>query len=210
MESQGEAASRVGGVEDATQGNALSIYLGPRWWTLTALQDPRSAPVLGEPVEYIITQNAEKLISGKAQPLAFAKQRGLPVDRHFYLATLRKAIDGLFTPIIEQRLGPSVNVKREAERMLWSELLEGRLTRGHRQEQRASPIAQAFLMAAPSPKRAVPNMPPTALAVNQAERSQMRARLAQKQEEEMDKKKASKAQSPLLKAFARQALKKSI
>ena len=72
-------------------------------WKLR-LKDPGSAPVLGEAVRYVITLNGGKKVSEKAEPLEFVKKGAAMVDRHFYLASLRKAADGIFTPIVEQRL----------------------------------------------------------------------------------------------------------
>lgn len=71
-------------------------------WKLR-LKDPGSAPVVGEAVRYVICLNGGKMVSEKAEPLQSVLQGGLMVDRHFYLASLRKAVDGLFTPIVEQR-----------------------------------------------------------------------------------------------------------
>ena len=156
-----------------------------------------------------MTLNGGTQISDKVEPLDAVKHQGLVVDRHFYLGSLRKAIDKLFSPIIEQRLGTTEAkaVRREAERLLWSELLEGRLTQDplRRQEQLSiSPIAKAFAPKSedPQPKR-VHQL--ATLTANSAERSQMREKVAKKQAEQKEKKQASMAQSPLLQAFARQA-----
>ena len=128
-------------------------------------QDPGSAPVLGERVKYVITLNGTQQVSAKAEPLALVQSKGLQVDRAFYLNALRKAVNGLFVPIIEQKLGsPSPKKKRiheahaeqtfkarvmkEANQMLWTEMLYGRLTQdqGKRsQVVQQSAIARAFL-----------------------------------------------------------------
>lgn len=71
-------------------------------WKLR-LKDPGNAPVLGESVRYVISLNGGKKVSEKAEPLEFVLKGKIIVDRHFYLASVRKAIDGIFTPILEQR-----------------------------------------------------------------------------------------------------------
>jgi len=75
-------------------------------------KDPGNAPVLGESVRYVISLNGGKQVSEKAEPLEFVLKGKILVDRHFYLASLRKAIDGIFSPIIEQR-NPSFKVQEE-------------------------------------------------------------------------------------------------
>ena len=113
---------------------------------------------MGERVKYVITQNGQRQVSAKAEPLISVAKNGLIVDRHFYLTALRKAVDGLFLPIIEQRFLSShttttssismqhcskeqvkhkerfaaqefnAKMAKEAEHLLWSDLLHGRLT----------------------------------------------------------------------------------
>jgi hypothetical protein len=173
------------------------------------MQDPGNAPVLGERVKYVVTLNGKGMqISAKAEPLVDVVRAGgsLLVDRHFYLNTYRKAVDGLFAPIIEQRGG---NVKRETEQMLWREMLDGRLMQRDRTHALAmAPIAQAFQ---PQKKRAdgatasaAASPVTTTLMVNHAERTQMKEQVLKRQADAQAKKTASMEKSPLLKAFARQ------
>jgi DNA polymerase delta subunit 1 len=145
-------------------------------WKLR-LKDPGNAPVLGESVRYVISLNGGKKVSEKAEPLEFIMKGKTMVDRHFYLASLRKAIDGIFTPIIEQR-NPSLiddeddskkskeykkkkekletndfntKVKKKVEILLWKQLLEGKLSRNSEKQKaiiKQSPIMQAFSKAA--------------------------------------------------------------
>ena len=84
-------------MEDAPAGTACIFCFS---FANPLFQDPGSAPVLGERVKYVIALNGERQITTKAEPIGLK----LPVDRHFYLSALRKAVDGLFLPIIEQRL----------------------------------------------------------------------------------------------------------
>jgi hypothetical protein len=171
-------------------------------------QDPGSAPVLGERVRYVVTQNGSKQVSAKAEPLEQAVEQSLVIDRHFYLAAFRKAVEGIFFPIIEQRLFPEMvpqRIKKEAERMLWQELLEERLLDAP-SKRANSAIARAFLKtptAEPDAKRAKKTTG-TGLASNAAERAQMTEREVKKKQEINDKRKTMQEQSPLLKAFARQ------
>jgi hypothetical protein len=173
-------------------------------------QDPGNAPVLGERVKYVVTLNGGVQISAKAEALDAVSQGGIPVDRHFYLKAFRKAVDGLFAPIIEQRqMG---DVKRETERMLWSEMLGGRLTQNpiHQAAKLAqTPIAQALLRAQHTrkeEKRATAAAAPCSkLTMNQAEHTQMKEHVVRKQAEARAKRDASMELSPLRLAFAKQA-----
>ena len=154
-------------------------------WKLR-LKDPGNAPVLGEAVRYIITLNGGKKVSEKAEALDFVVKGSVSVDRHFYLTSLRKAADGIFTPIIEQRrilADPMIEeeeeptkarskeyrkkvekmetdafnkaVKKDVEKLLWRELLDGKLTTSKEKRQalvQQSPIMQAFMRAQKKPK----------------------------------------------------------
>ena len=134
------------------------------------LHDPGSAPVLGEAVRYVISHNGGKMVSEKAESIG---KKGVIVDRNFYLTSLRKAIDGIFTPIVEQRRGISPSssdqtfmskehknktmkmtkdtfdksVKKDVEEMLWRQLLDTSLTTSVEKKRalvEESPIMQAF------------------------------------------------------------------
>lgn len=143
-------------------------------WKLR-LKDPGSAPVMGEAVRYIISLNGGKMVSEKAEPLEFAAKGAVIVDRHFYLKSFRKAMDGIFTPIVEQRHNGSMmitkdasekmmskdhakkrekiltdtfnnTVKREVESLIWKQLLEGTLTRS--KDKQKAMIQQSPIMQA--------------------------------------------------------------
>jgi len=154
-------------------------------------------------------------ISAKAEALDIVCKGGIPVDRHFYLNTFRKAADGLFAPIIEQKQG---NVKLETERMLWRDLLDGRLSQNpsnHAERLAKTPIAQAFQKMKPSTiitedeesKKKKSKIQCTKLTMNQAEHSQMKDHVLRKQAEERVKRNSSMENSPLRLAFAKQEAK---
>ena len=111
------------------------------------------------------------MVSEKAESIS---KPGVIIDRNFYLASLRKAIDGIFTPIIEQRRGivaPSSTqtfmskehmkkstkmtkdafekiVKKDVEEMIWKQLMEAKLTTSVEKKRALvenSPIMQAFM-----------------------------------------------------------------
>jgi hypothetical protein len=179
---------------------------------------------LGERVKYVVTLNGSGIqISAKAESLDTVSKGGIAVDRHFYLNTLRKAVDGLFVPIIEQRQG---NVKLETERMLWKDLLDGRLAQNplHQAERLAkTPIAQAFqkmqsststtstidedVGCDESKKQKKAGVQCTKLTMNQAEHAQMKDHVLRKKTEDRIKRNTSLENSPLKMAFAKQAAK---
>ena len=175
-----------GQLSEAEQDKAIRLSVKVPWrvfrkmphimvaWKLR-LKDPGSAPVVGEGVHYVICLNGGKLVSEKAEPLQFVKRGGVVIDRHFYLASLRKAIDGIFTPIIEQRhllgsalvSGESVKimsadhekkmkkmqsdafnkrVQKDVEGMIWRQLLDGMLSRN--KEKQKALIHQSPIMQA--------------------------------------------------------------
>jgi hypothetical protein len=179
-------------------------------WRLR-VKDPGSAPVLGERVKYIVALNGLKQITAKAEPLAFVESGAVEVDRRFYLDALRKAVDGLFAPIFEQR---GLCVKREADSMLWAEAIEGQLRHDpQRRRQRIDNSAISKAFAQTRPKSApVAEEPSTvaaaALIANHAEHAKMKEQKLKKQAEAKDKKRTSMEESPLLKAFAAAASKK--
>jgi DNA polymerase delta subunit 1 len=181
-------------LSEAEQDKAIRLGVKLQWrvfrklphimvaWKLR-LKDPGSAPVVGEAVHYVICLNGGKMVSEKAEPLQFVLQKGKMVDRHFYLASLRKAIDGIFTPIIEQRHKAGMRqstkpassedakrkkekaetnefnkrIQKDVEDLLWRQLLDGKLSRS-KDKQKAlvqqSPIMQAFMRAAKHQKQA--------------------------------------------------------
>ena len=156
-----------------------------------------------------MTLNGGVQISAKAEPLDAVCAGEFQVDRHFYLNAFRKAADGLFVPIIEQRGG---DIKTETEHMLWRELMEGKLTQeaSKRAERLAlTPIAKAFFSASKDghkkPRLLLETHSGTKLTANRAEQEQMRQQVLKQQVDEKDKKTLSRKQSPLLLAFAKQA-----
>jgi hypothetical protein len=176
---------------------------------------------LGERVKYVVTLNGSGIqISAKAESLDTVSKGGIAVDRHFYLNTFRKAVDGLFVPIIEQKQG---NVKLETERMLWKDLLDGRLAQNplHQAERLAkTPIAQAFQkmqsststtidedVGDESKKKKRAGVQRTKLTMNQAEHAQMKDHVLRKKTEVRIKRNTSLENSPLKMAFAKQAAK---
>ena len=178
-------------------------------WRLR-VKDPGSAPVLGERVKYIVALNGLKQITAKAEPLALVEAGAVEVDRRFYLDALRKAVDGLFTPIFEQR---GLAVKAEADRMLWPEALGGQLQQDP-QRRRArltnSPIVKAF---AAQPRitggGAVGEEHGGVLTANHAEHAKMKEQKLRQLSTAQDRKRASMEASPLLKAFAAMADKRA-
>jgi hypothetical protein len=179
-------------------------------WRLR-VKDPGSAPVLGERVKYIVALNGLKQITAKAEPLALVEAGAVEVDRRFYLDALRKAVDGLFAPIFEQR---GLVVKVEADRMLWPDALEGQLqhdAKRRRDMVTNSPIVKAFF--APKPA-AITNGeksegPAGVLTPNHAEHAKMKEQKLRQISTEKDRKRASMEASPLLKAFAAMANKRA-
>lgn len=163
--------------------------------------------MLGERVKYVVTLNGGVQISAKAEPLVDVARAGgsILVDRHFYLNAFRKAADGLFIPIIEQRGG---NVKTETERMLWSEMLNSRLTQQDPAHSLSmAPITKAFFLShdsKPAAAAAAAETATTTLMVNHAERAHMQDQMLKRQAEARAQRTVSREQSPLLKAFARQ------
>jgi hypothetical protein len=176
-------------------------------WRLR-VKDPGSAPVLGERVKYIVALNGLKQITAKAEPLALVEAGAVEVDRRFYLDALRKAVDGLFAPIFEQR---GLVVKAEADRMLWPDALQGQLQHDPKRRRAMvtnSPIVKAFF----APKSAITNgaeaAPAGVLAPNHAEHAKMKEQKLRQLSTEQDRKRASMEASPLLKAFAAMANKR--
>ena len=133
-------------------------------WRLR-LKDPGAAPVPGETVQYIITCNGGGRAGEKVETPESVASRHIPVDRQYYIESLRTPLDNLFGPIAAQRLRAAHTDLAEGSRELQQEvaaaldLLYWRVIRGRRLEstpeaKRAriehSPLARAFACARPS------------------------------------------------------------
>ena len=127
-------------------------------WRLR-LKDPGAAPVPGESVQYVITCNGGGRTGEKVETPEVVAARFIPVDRQYYIQSLRTPLDNLFGPIAAQRLraqhpdlrADSRELKEEVAAAL--DLAYWRVLRGRRMEstpeaKRAriehSPLAQAF------------------------------------------------------------------
>jgi DNA polymerase elongation subunit (family B) len=127
-------------------------------WKLR-LEDPGSAPVLGESINFIVTVNATKQIADKVETLEkVEKSPGIVVDRAYYLKSLETPIDNLFAPVFLQRLLASRgrikpikqdedDAKKEVKNMIWIAIVGRPLTQEKAKRAAsiaASPIAMAF------------------------------------------------------------------
>ena len=72
-------------------------------WRLR-LKDPGSAPVPGESITYVMTHNGGGKCFEKVETLEAVEARHLPIDRAYYLKSLRVPMDNIFCPILAQRL----------------------------------------------------------------------------------------------------------
>ena len=72
-------------------------------WRLR-LKDPGSAPVPGESISYLITCNGGAKCWEKVETLEAVLERKIPVDRAYYLESLRTPMNNIFLPIFMQRL----------------------------------------------------------------------------------------------------------
>jgi DNA polymerase elongation subunit (family B) len=133
-------------------------------WTLRLL-DPGSAPVLGETIRYIVTQNGNKQIADKVESLErFEKNPALVCDRAYYLKCLEVPMDNLFYPPVLQALLLGQNKKKAtkddearahktAKEMLWDCVRGKPLTQSKAKRAAsiaASPLALAFKKQKPS------------------------------------------------------------
>ena len=131
-------------------------------WRLR-LKDPGAAPVPGESVEYVITCNGGGRTGEKVETPADVAARHMPVDRKYYIDSLRTPLDNLFGPIAAQRLRAQHPDLQEGSRELKAEVaaaldlaywrvLKGRRLETDPETKRAriehSPLAQAFARAA--------------------------------------------------------------
>jgi DNA polymerase delta subunit 1 len=131
-------------------------------WVMLAwrmrLRDPGSAPVPGESISYLLTHNGSgEKCYGKVETMADVREKHIPVDRGYYLKALRTPVDGLFLPILMQRIRRASSTttididkktaQRELDRLIW-DVLKGRrlehdpVTRSACIEN--SPLARAF------------------------------------------------------------------
>ena len=67
------------------------------------LHDPGNAPVLGESIQYIITNNGGQKIFEKVETLDTVKAKKKIVDRKYYLDSLKTPLENIFLPIFMQQ-----------------------------------------------------------------------------------------------------------
>jgi DNA polymerase delta subunit 1 len=131
-------------------------------------QDPGAAPVPGESVEYIITCNGGGRTGEKVETPTVVAAKHIPVDRKYYIDSLRTPLDNLFGPIAAQRLRAQHPELAEGSRELKQEVaaaldlaywrvLKGRRLEATPEAKRAriehSPLAQAFARGAAAARR---------------------------------------------------------
>lgn len=94
------------------------------------MKDPGIAPVLGESISYIVTNNGGKQIYEKVETLEHVKSMnlGYTVDKKYYLDSLRVPLENIFLPIYMQQIAeknPSkkskldLEAKVELEKGIW-------------------------------------------------------------------------------------------
>ena len=132
-------------------------------WRLR-LQDPGSAPVLGETLSYVVTNNGGKQIFEKVNTLDAVKAKKLFVDRQYYLNSLRVPLENIFLPICIQQFSAQASTcsalkkkendargKAEVDMLIWR-VIKGRAMKhdavSRRESIESSPIARAFKRAA--------------------------------------------------------------
>ena len=140
-------------------------------WRLR-LKDPGSAPVPGETISYLLTCNGGAKCCEKVETLEAVLEQKLPVDRVYYLNSLRTPMNNIFLPIFMQRLRaaadePTTKKKRSAaaiatdhkelmrraqqhvDVLLWN-IIRNQPLREDAEKRRASvaasPLARAFAM----------------------------------------------------------------
>jgi hypothetical protein len=123
-------------------------------WRLR-MQDPGSAPVPGESLNYIVTVNATKQIADKVETLEHVeKNPAIVVDRAYYLKSLETPIGNLFGPVFLQRILASrgrtratkqdeEDAQKQVENFIWIQIAGKPLTQA--KEKRAASIAASPL-----------------------------------------------------------------
>jgi DNA polymerase delta subunit 1 len=125
-------------------------------WRLR-LRDPGSAPVPGESICYIICNNGGGKVFEKVETLDAVRTKHLPVDRSYYLKSLRTPIDNIFLPIMMQRIALAhpklttdemrVRAVEEVKILIWNIIKHKRFAQAADKQKvciAASPIAMAF------------------------------------------------------------------
>lgn len=113
------------------------------------LKDPGSAPVLGESITYIVTNNGGKQVFEKVETLEHVKNgKQYMIDRKYYLEALRVPLENIFLPIYCQLLANSKErAVVEFNKMIWN-LTKNRPFSCSAEAKNAkkyeSPIAKAF------------------------------------------------------------------
>jgi len=64
------------------------------------LRDPGSAPVLGERIQFVVTNNAGKALFEKVETLHDVQTKHLPVDRVYYIEAMQTPFNGIFGPLV--------------------------------------------------------------------------------------------------------------
>lgn len=83
-------------------------------------KDAGAAPVSGDVIRYLVTNNGRgSKIWEKVETLEDVRQKGIVVDRKYYLESLRTPLMNMFLPIMMQRMRNAEAAKREAERVLF-------------------------------------------------------------------------------------------
>lgn len=176
-----KAAETAGSVEQlsyAEQDDAIRKKISLPWklrirlphvmlaWRVR-LQDPGSAPVLGETLSYVVTNNGGKQIFEKVNTLEAVKSKKLFVDRQYYLNAMKVPLENIFLPICIQEIVKSQTLtkspsllrqkeneakgKVEVDKLIWR-AVKGKSLKyeavSRRESVEASPIAQAFKRAA--------------------------------------------------------------
>ena len=67
-------------------------------------KDPGSAPVPGEAITYVVTNNGGGKIFEKVEEFQIARAQHIPADRGYYLKSLKNPIQNIFEPIVLQQL----------------------------------------------------------------------------------------------------------
>jgi hypothetical protein len=124
------------------------------------LKDPGNAPVLGETISYVVTNNGGKQIFEKVNTLEDVKSKKLFVDRKYYLDSLRVPLENIFLPVCIQNFAPNHTLgsalqkkqneargKLELENLIWRVVKTRALkydSVSRRESIESSPIFKAF------------------------------------------------------------------
>lgn len=82
-------------------------------------KDPGSAPVPGQPIRYVVTNNGGKQLYEKVETLQDVERRTLVVDRRYYVQALETPLKSIFTPLVEQREPSKERAAHAVQKLLW-------------------------------------------------------------------------------------------